>query len=229
MWKLGMWTQRMGLWKLLFLRWPLPYGLPTSEWLCGYTTHSWFSFPSITWVLANSCSAKHTALICLKEAHWSKGKLPHVVQCLSTIPQQCHWEKGAFAGVRREPLLEVLGITPCPCWPASICVTPLSPSPSLRRDEVGSRGTGLEHLWDWFQCRLFRILASHLSAQSWAPLTVGTGAFPAASWDVLCGRRGGNQVFLTVVMSPSGRGGFPLAIRPGTSPFRFIGEYEKKM
>lgn len=172
--------------------------------------------------------AEHMALICLKEVH-SKGKLPHVVQCLSTIPQQCHWEKGAFVGVRREPLLEVLGITPCPCWPAIICVTPLSPSPSLCRDEVGSRGTGLEHLWDWFQCRMLRILASHVSAQSWAPLTLGTDAFPAASWDVLCGRRGGNLVFLTVVMSSSGRGGFPLAIRPGTSPFRFIGEYEKKM
>lgn len=67
-------NRRTGLWKLLFLRWPLPYGLPTSEWLCGCGTHPWFSFPSTIWVWANICSANHMALIYLKEDHWSKAK-----------------------------------------------------------------------------------------------------------------------------------------------------------
>lgn len=80
-----MWTRhvntRMELRRLLFLRWLLPFGVPTSEWLYGWTTPLLVLFPLITRVLASICSANHMASIHPKEAHWTNLMLQKVVQC----------------------------------------------------------------------------------------------------------------------------------------------------
>lgn len=162
-----------------------------------------------------------------------------MVLCLRTIPQQCHWERGAFVGAGREPpagspghhtlsLLTSLHL---------LSVTFLSPS------QTSQTWSWVRRHQPWAPVRLIPMRGAQDSCQpsqcsvlspSYLRYRGICGSFLRRVPEIvllhqLLEKRGWNLLFLTVVLSSTSRSVLPFALILGTRAFRFIREYEMKM